>query len=612
MESKVFIGHSAFFVIILALGFIGVFVDRIVDVPQTNIDLNCPEGPCQMKISGIRLSSSRLFLDYNKCAVDPPRIGKSRLYAAEGVGLDELADGKTRDVSIAVFAHLNIHEEGTEVIGDIGLTGARANLGRKLALVALSLLSVSALLFVLLRREPISIYSKPENSENASFHRYQQAVDWLILAGAGVMWLSIVMYSSVMPTLLAHLFREARDRCEIEYKQTAAEHYEMRSMGAYVRDNADPSGLSVILFSICVALLFFYSAFSFIKANGHPLSFLELSPSQARSLPWYCKVWNWRGTLAMTIAGVFLTFWVMNLTKTRGFSINNFYWTYGSKVAQKTGLSRTGTLLDFAQKAFSLVAVPETIMAATTYMWFAIVPLIATASKRPFSLICKGCQDFAILLIIRAFIAWVTIAPTTLSMLEKPECFEQPDEQGSSWDWLLVFDGRQSCNDSMFSITVAVVGMQTMVLVYYGMFGGSIRGLYAGLVHTFVCLCALISCFIAVVSRHQYSADIVIGACIVVIYMLTQMAPYRLLFEGDPIDVKHPGKILSEKIIPTLEECVVRVKSYTQASKDLKGLKSSAHDFEEMTLIYRSVGEAIQRARLRRSGSSAAEIPFIE
>jgi hypothetical protein len=604
MEKREFVGHSAFFLIVLGLAATGIFVDNILAVPTTDIQLSCPDGVCRMKISGIRLSSSRLVLDYNKCTNDPERVGESRLYSRDGVEFKELVDGKSRDASIVEFAHLNIHEEGTEIIGDIGLTEERAQFARKLAFFALILISIAALLFVLLRKEPLSIFSKQPDGVPSGVHLYQQVVNWFILAGAGVMWLSIVGYSATIPTLLAHLFREARDRCDIEYKQTVGEHYEMRSMGAYVRDNANPSGLSILMFSLCVSLLFLYTAFLFIRSNGKGLNLLQLSSSQGRSLPWYCKVWPWKFTIVVTLFGMVVTFWVMNVTKTRGYLINNFYWTYGSKVAQKTGLSRTGTLLDFAQKILSLVAVPENVMAATTYMWLVIVPVLAAASFRPLSLFLKGCQDFAILLIIRAMIAWVTIAPTTLSMLEKPECFEQPDEDNWKWAWLVVFDGRQSCNDTMFSITVAVVGMQAVVLIYYGMFSGLVGGIYAVLVYGYICLSAVVACVVAVVSRHQYSSDIVIGICIVVVYMLTQMQPYRLLFEGDSVDVKHPNKILREKVLPTLEDCVTRVKSYSQASKELRGLKASTSDFEEMALLYRSVGQAIQRARFRSPATS--------
>jgi hypothetical protein len=598
MERSVIV-HSVFFSIVIGISCTGILLDKIFEVPKTNIDLICRDGPCEMRISGVRLSSSKLTLDYNKCVGDNAKVAISALYSDQGVSYRQLSEGQSRDSSIVEFAHLNIHEEGTEIIGDIGLTEQRAQTARKLSVFGVILQGISFFLFIITRSEPVSVISKAPDGGGYLF-RLRQLQNWLTLTSAGILWLSIVVYSTVIPTILAHAFHEARDRCAIEFRYSEAEHYEMRTLGGFVRDHGNPTGASIILLSSAVSLLLLHAIYLFILANGRKPTRLQLTPSQGRSLPWYCKVWPWKLTLGIAVFSVFVSFWVMNLTKTRGYLINNFYWTYGSKVAQKTGLSRTGTLLDFAQKVLNLIAVPENVMAATTYMWLVIIPVVAVASFAPASALLKGLQDFSILLIIRATIAWVTIAPTTLSMLEKPECFEQPDPSRTLWAWLVVFDVRQSCNDSMFSITVAVVGMQALALIFYGMFSRVIDGWYALLVYGLISFGAFGACIIAVVSRHQYSSDIVIGICIVIVYMLTQIPAYKLLFGGDAINILHPSKLLTESVIPTLEDCANRVKSYSQASKELRGLKSSTNEFQEMALMYRSVGRAIQKAKALR------------
>ena len=609
MERGAFIIHGAFFVVILGLSITGIVVDEILRSPKHDISLACSDARCELKISGIRVSSSKFVLEYNKCQDDPPRVEYSGLYSLDGVPHKLLSDGASRDSSIVEFAHVNIQEEGTEIIGEIGVTGNRANVARQLSYFAVCLQGLALVLFLALRREPMSIISKPDGDDETKFHLFQQLMNWLGIVGATILWLSVIFYSTLVPNLLSHLFREGRDRCSVEFTSVQGEHTEMRAMGTYVRDHSNPNGSSIILFSMCAAISLIHSMYLFNKSNMKPLTYLQLTPSQVKSLPWYCRVWSWKFTIVVAVFGILLSFWVMNLTKVRGFSINNFYWAYGSKVAQKTGLSRTGTLLDFAQKVLSLIAVPEAIMSASTYMWLFTVPVLALACSRPVSLLLKGIQDFAVIFIMRSVIAWVTIAPTTLSMLEKPECFVEPEANTSRWSWFLVYDLKQSCNDTMFSVTFAVVGMHAIMLMYYVMYGGVLKGSIAGFVCSFIALAGIAVCIVAVVSRHQYSSDVVIGASIVICYMLTQIMAYQLLFEGDSVDIMHPGKLLSEKVTSTLEECVIRLRGYLRASKELRGLKSSSNDFAEMALLYRSVGQAISEAKTGRPAIQAGLIP---
>ena len=606
MELLPFATHGLLLLLMVSLSGVGFWIDEIYSGGKLNLPVQASDDLIELNLAGMRLSSTKITLDYNRCPTDSDTIASSKLYAPEGFSLSQLVPDTKRPTSVAQFAHINIHEEGTEIIGDIGATEDRAGLSRKLSLVSLGFSVMALLIFGVKRLEPVSIISMGQDGVSQRDESISRLLNWLILLSAGALWMSIVIYSSIIPTLLAHLFREARDRCNIAF-QSGGEQFEIRTMGSYVRDHADPNGISIILYSLSIGIMLLYSLFLFVKANRKPVNSLNLSPHQMRNLPWYCHIFPWKATLLLTTVSILFSFWVMNLTKARGYSINNFYWKYGSKVAQKTGLSRTGTLLDFVQKVFSLVAVPEGVMAATTYMWLAVVPMLAVASKRPLCVLSKGFQDFAILLLVRASVAWVTIAPTTLSMLEKPECFVESNQETDSWSWLVVFDTRQSCNDTMFSITVTVVGVPAIILIYYASYAGVVRGLYSRIVSSYVGFCATVACAIAVISRHQYSSDIVVGTSIVLLYMLTQTAAFKLLFEmHDATDETRSRNALMEKIMPILEECKYRLKIYSQASSELKGLKASSHDFHEIGFLYRSVGVALKRAR---EGKSVAELP---
>ena len=595
--SKSLLIHAAFISLLTGLSLTGLVVDSVHKVSKYETRVRSKNDDRTMKLSGMTLSSKRIVLDYNRCDGDSQRVETSKLYSASGVSLNSLEEAGSRDLSIVEFAHINIHEEGTEIIGDIGLVATRASYARFLSIAAAGLFGLSAALLLYFRRDPVCMISRRPADCSASDHRSMLLQNALVLVGAGALWLSMAVYSSLVPTLLAHMFREGRDRCGIAFDSVYDSQYEMRTMGYYVRDHSQANGVSIICFAAAFSLSLAYMLFMFLKDNGQPLSAQELAPSQLRGLPWYSRVWSWKVTVGVFFVAVALTFQIANLTRERGFELNQFYWKYGSKVTQKTGLSRTGTLLDVVQKAISLVSLSDSVVAGSAYLWFALVPAIALACSRPLMLLAKTIQDVSILLCVRALIAWVTIAPTSLSMMEKPECFEPPSPDLSDWAWLYIMDPSQSCNDTMFSLYVVFILMPAMLLMFYIHYAEVADHAVAVTLYVLIAASALAASVIVVVSRHQYTADVVIGACVVASYLLTQAGPYKVLFDGNRSDTERPRQILSEKILPALEECVHRVQTYGTASTTLRGLKASTDEIEEISLLYRTVGEAMRRVR---------------
>jgi hypothetical protein len=214
-------------------------------------------------------------------------------------------------------------------------------------------------------------------------------------------------------------------------------------------------------------------------------------------------------------------------------------------------------------------------------------------------MLSKFAQDLALLLLIRAAIAWVTVVPTALSMMEKPECFMSPDNIAKQSRWLFILDTRQSCNDTMFGICVVLVGIPVFVIGFFLRYAGVVTGVYGRIVTGYLGSCATFACIITVISRHQYSSDIVIGACIVIIYMLTQAAAYQALFERYDKS-EQSKKSLQDEIVHLLEDCANRFTMFNSAVNSLKGLALATNDLDEISLVYRSVGEALNRARAGR------------
>lgn len=593
-----FLGHFAFSLILLTFSLIGVGVDKITTVNRHELLVRTDKGDVDLRISGLELTSSDIVLKYHKCAKDSDDVAEYRLYEERGVQFGQLREGGTRNPSIAQFAHVNIDEEGTEIIGDIDLLPTRATGARFSLYMSISLQGLAFLLLVFLRRAPTSVISKCPEGESRKMHILGQVHNGLLIMGGVAMWWAIILYSTIVTVLLPHLFREARDRCDTKFSSIFNAHYEMRTLGIYVREHAILNGASIILFGCTVLAIYLYMLGMFLHANSRTINMQSLTSYQLRGLSWYAKVWGWHISILVLVFAIFLSFWVASLTRVRGYDLNMFYWMNGSKVSQETGFSRTGTLLDVVQGFVPLFTLAPAIVYLTVYAWVLFIPALAMACSRQMIVLAKCAQDVGVLLIIKALISWVTVAPTSLSMLERPECFDKPDfDDEVTWSWMFRFSHIDSCNDTMFSLHAVLVMVPAIVLSYFVVFGGIVRGNSVWMVTAGIFISALLTGFLVVTARYQYSADIHIGVCVVVCYLFSQSSAYRLLFREDINARTPPNSILSDKVIPTLSECVFRMETYILASKGLAGLKASVDEIEDIGLLYRTMGQAMRTAR---------------
>jgi len=275
-----------------------------------------------------------------------------------------------------------------------------------------------------------------------------------------------------------------------------------------------------------------------------------------------------------------------------------FYWNYfGTRVYEKTGLSKTGSLIDFLQEIVSLISVSPYINAVSIYLWLMWIPALAWVCNYPVNFLGKVSQDFSIVLFMKCLISWVTVSPTAVSMLEKPECFNHPHFEDDDSSWLFRFRNDFSCNDSMFSIHVAIGFVPVVILIYFIRFSG-----YVNLVGRILSLSMLIvgislSLVSVVLTRYQYTADVHIGICICLIYMLTQQQAYSLLFERDRADVESAFTLLEQKVIPSLTDCLARLNTYKAATRQAKALQISPEEVHEISMLFKSVGDSLHAAK---------------
>ena len=608
--------HLGINLVILSFYVIGALFDVVYILPPTARVVKVHDGDEQMNISGIRMTSTRIVLDYHKCQSDNENVRNSALYAPEGISYYEMTEDGTRDASKAQFVHMSTEEEGAELIGDIGLLWGRSMVARYLFIGAFALQFLSIVLCVVYRVSPVSLLSRCRRGGNEWDHFIGQVQNALCFVAVILLWGSIVMISTLIPVLLPHVFREARERCDVQFDESTWHHYEVRETGEFVSENSFPFGLTTIVSMVCIFCSLTYCIYLFVASTrqyhvdalGNSRG-IVVPRSETRMLPWFGRIWPWRVSVPILLVSIYLSFIVANLTRVRGYALNMFFWKYGTSDYEKTGLSKTGSLIDSIQEAVTLLSISVTVAAVTTYQWTAWVPVLSLVSRYPISLLAKACQDFGTLLLLRSLISWVTVAPTTVSMLEKPDCFHRPDITEESVQWIFAIDPNQSCNDTMFSVYVVIVLVPIIILIYFIRFSGLVNkfGLVTGLS---ILISASVAMFgFIIITRIQYTADIHIGACICVMYMFTQQKAYNILFDRDRANVKSAYHMLENRVIPSMVDCAVTVAHYNQITKTMKGLQLNEFEIAELHSLYHTLGEALNRAHSTVTDHAPTQAP---
>ena len=573
----------------------GLLTDSVHSVSERAIPLTLKGESRTMYVSGIRITTKSISLDFNPCdngIADDART--TRLYSSDGVPMSEVVPGGTRDQSIAEFSYLNLHDEGPEVIGDIGVTESRAKAGRVLLWASFSLQMV---VFTLASAR-LGLRATAFSNWDAPFSR---AMHGLMISGGVLTWIGLVYLTSTISILLAHLFREAESRCQIDFAGSGPRHYEMKTLARYVTDSLLPNGATVLTGCLSVGIVVMYFLGLFLRQVGKTNFRSTLHPVRRRSLPWHCRILSFYWVLVLLAVAIGATLLVASVARVRGYELNMFYWNFGARVSQKTGLSRTGTLLDVVQGWFDIFSVPAALVRASVLMWLVLIPVACFASNHPATVFLKAVQDGSTLLILRSVISWVTVVPAPLSIMENPACFSYPPDDG----WLHVLTSAESCKDSMFSIHTIFVIVPLVLTLFFLKFSGAVPSKYLWTANLVLIIPAFLTITLVVVSRYQYTADVSIGIFVCILYMLAQQEPYKLMFDEEWNTSVSATQILNEKLLPTLNECVARLEAYNLASKQGEHARLTTDELREIHFLYRTVGDAIGIAKL--AGSTATQ-----
>ena len=531
-----------------------------------------------MYVSGISVKSNSLTLDFNPCDEEVgDEYATTRLYDKEGVKFSELVPGVTRDKSIALFAYTNLRMTGSEIFGDIGILAQRGVLSRVLLWFGFTCQCINFLLIL------------------GRYFRGFGSYYWfplLLIMGVLVSYGSLINSTSTIPILLAHVFHEAILRCKLVPPLRYDHHWELENLAKfYDKHAALPNGTTVIMLisviSLSIAYIVAYLCFFAIKTVR--LIYLV----RFRSLQWYTRIWSVYVTIPVFVLAALSVYYVALDDRLRGYRLNVYHWDYASKT--KVGLSMTGTLLDVVQDLFLLVTIPRTILRASIYLWLSLLPVIAAASMYPFATLLKSVQDLSVLLLLRSLIAWVTVVPASISILDNAACYQVPKISGT----------LSSCNDSMFSIQTIALVLPTMTGLFFLKFTGILRPKLYWFANIIAAAAVLSLLGVLVLARYQYTSDVSIGLFVCVLYMITQQSAYELLFNKESNTRNTPQSILQDALVPALDECVRRVTEYNLATNQDMQTKITSDELDEVKKLYQNVGDAISRARSTRSIASS-------
>ena len=584
MENSHVLYRGILVLIISGLILAGILVDQVHKMPPSSFPVFPEDSDRFFYLPGIVIKLDAISLEYNGCDTG---VGKEYehmlLFTSDSLSFETLSPGVTHDVSVAEFVYLNLHQDGAEFIGQIGLMKRRSFVGRILLWISF--------VFPLIGYLVPFVFAKA-----SSFYFFEVMIG---LSGF-IVWIGLTYLSSMLPTLLSHLFRETEVRCKIPLNDHPG--HELYSLSRFVDETSSfPNGITVWLCGGAFMILLLYAVFRMlvfyieknIRTNRKLLlsinSTTSMEISGLRTLSWYARVWQWYTVLLVFAIAIVCHFFVTHSNRIRGFPLNVLYMNYGSKIAEKTGLSKSGTLLDFVQDSFQLVALPSVMVQFSVSVWLFIIPIIAISSQRKTRLILrKALQDLCVLSIMRALIAWVTVVPTSMSMFEDSICFQEPK---SGW---------RNCNFSMFSRHTIWVLVPCFICIYFVKFNGYEK--YSRIINLVAALLAGAVFMAVTVARYQYTSEVFIGIFICASYMLTQRPAYQLLFNQEwNIHYDKPFDILQDKVVVGLQDCIDRIKKYNLAISINKFDLLTSDELNEIKIIYNKTGRAIDRARGARS-----------
>ena len=492
----------------------------------------------------------------------------SPLHSRYGMTYSELKDGGGDDAAAVFFLDDSARVIATTHMGDFDGIYTTAIVARIFSIVGVTLQGIALLWTLLLGATPSPFFfNRPLFGQTQRQHLTGAAYH-LILMGSGLaLFLSNTLMSTIMAPLLSRVANFSLDWCadsEFDTFSRGSNDLEyMKFLGVFIQTNADATGVTYVTFAVSMALIYFQVAVVTLigirQVKAQSRVHYHLPRSQELLLPWYAKIPSLRWSLGLLVVAVLATCTTSYSSRVRGFELNMFF--YQSSF-EEDSVSKSWSLEDILLDRIYKYVVDKSIVKFILTLWIPLIMILGFAAVDYIKYVSKAIQTIAILLLFSAVIGITTVPPTPAFVLQKPQCFSAPQVPPTFGQF---FEISESCNDQIYSIYSVLIGVPFM-MTYFFIRYGSVRRKNVAYILLFVL--GLISQFIVISTRLQYTVDVYIGCIVTGAYCLAQAPAFKLLLR---FGIVNPGLrykrpiVLSDKINPLLDDILRRLELHFMA-----------------------------------------------
>ena len=557
---------------------------------------------------GITIGHTRLKLVYPECETpESTARGNSRLFNVKGVSFRELATAKPgQDEVYDSFVRPPDESVSNQYFGDFVAFYYMGQAAKFCSWFAFAVQILSIVISVITQTPPSAfLTNRPTFNQTPKQFMWGSIHHALTLLVALLLVVDISIVSTYLDLTIGRVIELSFELCNFSPANNELDI--MKLYGGFLQENADVNGFTGKLYKVAIGLtlfqmiLVFFQGTDQVRSESSVIGY-SLPASKLRQLPWYSSIWRFRFAALFLVFAYFVDIISSVYTREHGYSQNLYAWTTLASARTGTGSTRTGALSDFIMDKLAQFYISEALPTGAMWGSVPLVICLAIGSTDPLRFFSKIVQLTGLIVFLKAIFSMSTLVPIPSTVIAKPYCYDEPPQH--AWSLSGLTASSISCNHLMFSVIAAMCTMSLMVVVMYVRFGPSVKRYlaYAVLFSTMTVLSLL-----PVAARLNYSADVFVGAVLVILIMMCQSAAFKLLFRFDfpngslsdrigKLNVK-PGEILNDKIVPTIAECIRRIEVYRVAARESPGLIIPSDEVDEIQLLYKSVGDAIKVAQ---------------
>ena len=541
----------------------GVAIDRFDNQEEVDYTLN----GFAVVVPSYVMRATSVELGTDGCEswkVDPLH---SNLHSRKGMSFSDLRDGGVNDPAAQFFIKDSARLISTVNGGQFQEFYMRGISARVFSISAVVLQGLAIVWAVVHRGIPPSgfFYNRPLFGQSTREHHIGSFFHMILLLSGILLLFSLGLICSFRAALLSRIANFSLDWCAGSpfdaLPRGRNELVYMQFLGDFIQSPTNSAGVSFYAFAISMFIIYAQVLLVFyVGIRQTASSVFTLPNSQLRALPWYARIPSMKFSVALILVAVVANCASSFSARVRGYPINIHYYniTFLENVDSQSW-SLSDVFLDRIHRYVLDNSLNKMMLAA----WLPFMCLIGFGSVDIWRYMSKAVQLLGILIMGSAICGIVTVPPTPSSVLQKPQCFRQPQNPPS---FAQFFSVSESCNDVMYSLFSVLITLPVMFVAFYVRYGPIRRKqtAYACLAISTIC-----SLFCLIATRQYYSVDVYIGAVVTVLLSLSQSAAFKLLFRFGVVHagMRHKAPIvLSETIVPALEDLINRFELFYMAA----------------------------------------------